>query len=56
MRHGIDLDRRPQAARALLGEDAWDLVRPDRPAPDDSHSPGVTLQQVRAAVDRLEAL
>lgn len=56
MRHGIDLDRRPQAARVLLGEDAWELVRPDRPEPDDSHSPGVTLQQVRAAVDRLEAL
>ncbi|HEY7197536.1 MAG TPA: hypothetical protein VH306_10130 [Gaiellaceae bacterium] len=33
--HGIDLDRRPEAAQALLGDELWELVRPERPEPDE---------------------
>ncbi len=55
-RHGIELDRRPDAARALLGDDVWDLVRPDRPEPQDRHGPGVPRKRVAAAVERLESL
>ena len=32
-RHGVSLDRQPERARALLGAQTWELVRPDREAP-----------------------
>jgi hypothetical protein len=55
-RHGFELERRPEAARALLGEDGWDLLRPDRPAPADRHGPGVPPKRVAALIERLESL
>jgi hypothetical protein len=55
-RHGIELDRRPEAAEALLGEDVWELLRPDRPAPADRHGPGVPRERVAAAIERVESL
>ena len=55
-RYGFDLEHRPEAARALLGEDVWDLVRPDRPEPEDRHGPGIPRHRVVAAIDRLESL
>jgi hypothetical protein len=55
-RHGIELDRRPEAARALLGEHAWELLRPDRPEPEDRHGPGVPREHVAALIERVESL
>ena len=55
-RHGIELDRRPDAARELLGEDAWELLRPDRPEPADRHGPGVPRTRVAALIERIESL
>ena len=55
-RHGIDLERRPEAAQALLGEDVWELLRPDRPEPADRFDPGVPRERVAAAIQRLELL
>jgi hypothetical protein len=55
-RGGIDLARSPQAARDLLGEDAWDVVRPDRPEPADPYMEGVSLEQVEVVLVRLESL
>jgi hypothetical protein len=55
-RHGFELERRPEAARALLGEDAWDLLRPDRPPPEDRHGPGVPHRRVAALIERVESL
>jgi len=55
-RHGIELDRRPDAARAVLGDDVWELLRPDRPEPEDRHGPGVARSRVVAVIERLEAL
>lgn len=55
-RHGIELERRPEAARELLGEDAWELLRPDRPEPADRFDPGVPRDRVAAAIERVEAL
>jgi hypothetical protein len=43
-------------ARELLGEDAWELLREDRPAPDDRAAPGLPLRDIAALVDRVEAL
>jgi hypothetical protein len=54
--HGIDLERRPEAARLVLGEGAWGFLRPDRPAPEDREGPGVPLRHVRAVIDTLERL
>ena len=55
-RHGFELERRPEAARALLGEDAWELLRPDRPPPEDRHGPGVPHRRVAAVIERVESL
>ena len=54
--HGVELARRPDAARTLLGEDAWELLRPDRPEPRDRNAPGITMRQVRDVVATLERL
>ena len=53
---GIDLDRDPEAAALAVGPETWELVRGDRPPPDDRHSAGVALADVSAAVDRLEQI
>jgi hypothetical protein len=53
---GVRLDGDPERARALLGAGAWDLVRPDREAPEDRSAPGITLVELRALVDALEAV
>ncbi|MGZ4382322.1 MAG: hypothetical protein ACXVZ3_12980 [Gaiellaceae bacterium] len=55
-RHGIELERRPEAARALLGEDVWELLRPDRPEPENRHGPGVPRERVAAVIERVESL
>jgi hypothetical protein len=53
---GVDFERRPEAARELLGDDAWELLRPDRPEPADRSAPGIPLARLRATVDVLERL
>jgi len=55
-RHGIELERRPDAAQALLGEDVWELLRPDRPEPADRFDPGVPRDRVAAVIERVESL
>lgn len=55
-KHGVELERRPEAARELLGDETWELLRPDRPDPVDRNAPGISFARVRALVDRLEAL
>jgi hypothetical protein len=53
---GIELERRPDAARAVLGEDAWELLRPDRPEPEDRFAPGVPRDRVTSLIERVESL
>jgi hypothetical protein len=55
-RHGLELERQPEEARALLGEDVWELLRPDRPPSEDRHGPGVPRERVAAAIERVESL
>lgn len=55
-RHGVDLDRDPQRARALLGDEVWELVRGDRPPPEDRHGPGIGRARLERVLERLEAL
>ena len=53
-RRGLRLDG--DEARRLLGPEAWDLVRPDRPAPPDDRTAGIAAGELEAVLDRLEAL
>jgi hypothetical protein len=55
-RLGFALEQRPDAARARLGSDTWELLRPDRHAPEDRSGPGVPLARIRSIVDSLERL
>jgi hypothetical protein len=54
--HGVLLDEQTGSARRLLGEEAWELLRPDRDPPADRFGPGMSLpelQRIVAAVERL---
>jgi hypothetical protein len=55
-RLGIDFELRPERAHAALGDESWELLRPDRLAPADRNAPGLPLRRVRAVVDSLEQL
>jgi hypothetical protein len=55
-RHGVELARRPQRAHELLGDELWELVRPDRTEPADRNAPGIPLTEIAAAIERLERL
>jgi hypothetical protein len=55
-RRRVDLDAEPIAARALLSPRTWELVRPDRPRPDDSFAPGISRDELQAVLDELETL
>jgi hypothetical protein len=48
--------RRLEEAEGLLGPEAWELIRPDRPPPSDRHAPGADPAAVRRFVDALEKI
>jgi hypothetical protein len=52
----ISLARQPETARAVLGEGAWALVRPDRDPPDDRLARGIPADELARVVDSLEAI
>src|SRR5581483_11199810 len=51
---GVELDS--PAGRAALGEEAWELLRPDREPPVDRFGRGVDESRLRRVVATLEAL
>lgn len=53
---GLRLERDVAEARRLLGPKAWELVRPDRPAPRDRDAPGIAAGDLEEILDALEAL
>jgi hypothetical protein len=55
-RRRISLERQPEAARAIVGESTWSLVRPDRDAPDDRLARGIAADELARVVDSLEAI
>jgi hypothetical protein len=55
-RQSVEIERRPDQARRLLGDDAWELLRPDLPEPADPHAPGISLGRLRRIVDALERI
>jgi hypothetical protein len=54
--HGVRLDEDPDAARRLLGEEAWDLLRPDPEPPADRFGPGMPVEDVARIVTAVEDL
>ena len=50
---GVRLDSEPARALALLGQDAYELVRPDRPEPEDRGAGGLDLPTLRRVVEAL---
>ncbi len=55
-RRGVDLERQPERTAALVGPDAWELIRPDRAAPEHRHDPGVSAGSLDRALAALEQL
>jgi hypothetical protein len=55
-RRGLRLERDVAEARRLLGPKAWELVRPERPAPRDRGAPGIAAGDLEEILDALEAL
>lgn len=55
-RRGVDLDRHPQQARALLGEQLWKLVRADRPRASNLRTGGIPAAQLQSVIERLERI
>ena len=53
---GIDLDDSPESAEALLGPEAWDLVRGDRPRPRNHDAPGLPVDRIASIVAAIEKL
>jgi hypothetical protein len=48
--------RRLDEAEAMLGPEAWALVRPDQPPPTDRHAPGADAAVLRRFVEALERI
>lgn len=55
-RHGLQLDAGGSRVREALGNDLWEIVRPDREPPGDRHAPGPGLARMRRIVEQLEAV
>lgn len=53
---GLDLDSGSAAVRAAVGDELWEIVRPDRPPPRDRLAPGLSLPRLRAALEALERI
>jgi hypothetical protein len=53
---GLRIERLTTEDGGLLGDRLWELVRPDRPFPEDRRGPGVSAQQLASMLDTLEQL
>jgi hypothetical protein len=55
-RRNVSLETSPDTAQALLGDEAWALVRPDRAAPQDRLAHGIPPDELAHTVEALEAV
>ena len=56
LQRGVDLERSPTRAEELLAPETWELVRPDRRAPDDRTAPGLPIETIERVVHDLERM
>jgi len=55
-RYGVDLDAEPGRARELVGASAWELVRPERPPPEDRLAEGPSVSHLAVVATELEEI
>ena len=55
-RRGVDLDRHPEEARAILGEQLWELVRADRARGSNRVAGGISTIGLQSLIERLERI
>lgn len=55
-RHDLDMDREPERARHVLGDETFDLVRADRSPPADRLARGIAINDLDRIVESLERL
>ena len=55
-RRGVDLDRHPEAARAILGGQLWELVRADRARGSNRVAGGISTVGLQSLIERLEGI
>jgi hypothetical protein len=53
---GLRLDDGGPQVEAALGEELWELVRPDRATPESRFGPGLGPRELRRAIERLESI
>ncbi|MDQ6772605.1 MAG: hypothetical protein M3024_06410, partial [Candidatus Dormibacteraeota bacterium] len=53
---GLDLETRPERCRQILGEEAWEILRPDRPAPMSRTARGIEPAALERVVKGLGEL
>lgn len=53
-RRGIDLKREPRPSHAVLGDEVWEIVRPDRPEPRERLGDGISADDLECVVTSLE--
>ncbi|HEU6446432.1 MAG TPA: hypothetical protein VFL61_15370 [Gaiellaceae bacterium] len=51
---GVSLES--ERARAILGDEAWEVLRPDRPAPRERNAPGIGAAELERLVGSLERI
>ncbi len=55
-RRRVQLDSQQEAARRILGDETWELVRQGRPAPRDRIARGISPDELSRVADSLEAV
>jgi hypothetical protein len=55
-RRGLRLDTGDHRVREALGDELWELVRPDREAPSKRFGDGLGSERMQRVVERLESL
>jgi hypothetical protein len=55
-RRSISLEKSPEEAHAIIGDEAWELVRPGREAPRERLGKGIAASDLVRVVDSLEGI
>jgi hypothetical protein len=55
-RRGLRLDSGDRRVREALGDEVWELVRPEREAPSQRFGQGIAPERLERVIERLETL
>jgi hypothetical protein len=55
-RRSLSLTSQSEQARAVLGDQTWELVRPERPAPQDRLTTGIPARDLERVIAALESV